>query len=204
MQVQTFQQRLFSGAHFTAKQKLKMASFWYHACKVRHALDSSMNEARALLLNLPVLDDIPSKAIGYIAGLASGVLPIPDEDSPAPTTPLLFGTGVRRVLHRLLGIDSASVELAAAALRALQEYQEEELRQQNELMAAMLIPLSPAFPTSCHAYFWTMLMENSTLRLDHLHLCKSAAEEERHGVLFQNPLSASGSYSIIDSSQQRS
>jgi hypothetical protein len=198
LQFRDAHETVYKRAAFSGRQRAQLASLWHNWKSCRRALDTRMHAAFSALQALPSMEDLRIETLDYIAKVAEGTVPPPAFESSVfdhvPRYDLAQGAMTHYPIFEcdyarsaecvgIVGIRPRSIEVSAEAVQHLNTLQEEDLRQQNDFLLALLLP-SAAVPATCQWKFIASKVDHHIVVLDHLYLCKNAAEEVQHGKIF--------------------
>jgi hypothetical protein len=187
MQERSFHEACCRKARLSGKQKAQLASIWYEWKRRRESQDTVARSVHVSLSRLPTTDDFPvtTDFIARVSRIADGSVAVSTLEgsrrfgsararalAPAPLGPAGF-----------LGECVWQQEVAASALRALHDAQRDDINVQNEFAFTLSLP-SKALEPTFHLLVHDGYLDVGIIHFDHLLLCRTAAEEEKHGQLF--------------------
>ena len=197
VQAEGVMMRCFQSMAAPAKHKSALARIWEQWLRRRADLDRPLHVTLCMLEALPSTATLraPLETLGPPPDRAAAAARTRAPHAPAvrddggPPAKLMRSTsggpaaeGV--ALPPLLGQDAGVTATAAAAVEAAAAVHEGDRQLQAEHAAMLALP-SPLLAIQHHQAIWGLLMDNRMLVFDRLHLCRVAADEQRHSMLFK-------------------
>eukprot|EP00892_Ulva_mutabilis_P001016 jgi/Ulvmu1/10915/UM007_0093.1 len=197
--------RSFQSIAAPAKHKAALARIWEQWLQRRADLDRPLHMTLCMLEALPTatsmrvpLDDLAATPDAAAPEAARSRAQRAHAGDGSPPSKLMRSASAAAVaeaaaaaaaaaaasLPPLLGQDAATTATAAAAMEQAAAVHESDRQLQAEHVAMLALP-SPFLAIQHHQAIWGLLMDNRMLVFDHLHLCRVAADEQRHSMLFK-------------------
>lgn len=200
MQMEGIVARGFQSLALPAPRKAALARTWQQWLCHRSALDQPLHAVLCTLESMPAASTLRAAldgqrvAPGGLGGTCTGAAraragscrgdsePPPKLRRRSSSSPATTDAGAPALA--LLGQDASVTTAAAEAMVQAADAHERDLRLLNQHAVMLALP-SPLLSTQHHQALWGLRLESGLLCFDHVHLCRIAADEQRHAALLQ-------------------
>ena len=191
--------RGFQSLALPAPRKAALARTWQQWLCHRSALDQPLHAVLCTLESMPAASTLRAAldgqrvapdALGEActgaararAGGRRGDSEPPSKLRRRSSSPATTDAGAPALA--LLGQDASVTAAAAEAMARAANAHERDLRLLNQHAVMLALP-SPLLSAQHHQALWGLRLESGLLCFDHVHLCRIAADEQRHAALRQ-------------------